>query len=60
MDVPKHPHILQAYPRLDFEFLPTLAAVVLNRQEREPSRWLRSLLDKNEKVPYLWPYENDN
>jgi hypothetical protein len=37
---PAHSHALQAYPRLDFEFLATLAAVVLNRQERHP-RWLR-------------------
>jgi hypothetical protein len=38
---PKHSHILQAYPRLDFEFLPTLAAAVLNRQERLSRRWFR-------------------
>jgi hypothetical protein len=39
--VSKHSHISQAYPRLDFEFLPTLVAAVLNRQERQPSRWIR-------------------
>jgi hypothetical protein len=40
MDVPKHSHISQVYLKIDFEFLPTLSAVVLNRQERHP-RWLR-------------------
>jgi hypothetical protein len=32
----------------------------LNRQERHSPAWHRSLLDKFEIVPYLWPYENDN
>ena len=38
---PRHSHISQAYPGLNLDFLPILAEVVLNRQERQPSRWIR-------------------